>query len=148
MRKEAVIVALLILMSPIVLVNSMYSIESTHNISTKVTTTTDINVYAEAANFYIGKAGHVAMVLLAAGGHIEVPVDPSWPEFDGLVAMRIAGGIGHRWWLYYHHDICPEIPPTITLILHYNKSESEATPLAKSLADKVGDSLNLSLIHI
>lgn len=144
MRKEAVIVALLILMSPIVLVNSMYSIESTHNISTKVTTTTDINVYAEAANFYIGKAGHVAMVLLAAGGHIEVPVDPSWPEFDGLVAMRIAGGIGHRWWLYYHHDICPEIPPTITLILHYNKSESEATPLAKSLADKVGDSLNIT----
>ncbi len=144
MRKEAVIVALLILMSPIALVNSMYSIENTHNISTKVTTTTDINVYAEAANFYIGKAGHVAMVLLATGGHIEVPVDPSWPEFDGLVAMRIAGGIGHRWWLYYHHDICPEIPPTITLILHYNKSESEATPLAKSLADKVGDSLNIT----
>ena len=144
MKKAAVLLAILMFISPIVVVGNMYGIPNSNSTTTKVSATTDINVYAEAANFYIGKAGHVAMVLLAAGGSVEVPVDPSWPEFDGLIALRIAGGIGHRWWLYYHHDIYPEIPPMITLILYYNKSEAEATPLAKSLAEKISDSLNIT----
>lgn len=143
-KREAIVLALLVLVSSAAFVNATYG--STHNprIRIEASTTTDIGVYAEEANFLMGKAGHVAMVLLAAGGTIEIPIDTSWEELDGLLAMRIAGGIGHRWWLYYHHDICPEIPPMTTLILYYGKTEIEATPLAKGLANKIGSTLGIA----
>ena len=106
--------------------------------------TTDFGLYGEFASFYVGKGNATVMVLTSIGGAVEVPVNFSWPELEGLVGLRIGGGVGNRWWLYYHHDIYPEIPPIIALIMAYNLSESAAIPKAKSLAQKIGANVGVN----
>ncbi len=141
MKKIAIILLVWLVAGPVSLLAAGQQSEIK---TTQVSSTTDVGVYGEFANFYLGKGNATAMVLACIGGNVSVPVDFDWPEMDGLIALRIAAGVGHRWWLYYHHDIYPEIPPMVTLIMAYDSSITNAVDKAKSLSEKIGDNLNVT----
>ncbi len=142
MKKLAVVLAIWLFLAPA----AVFSLPRSNNTlkTTEASSTTDFGLYGEFATFYVGKGNATAMVLSSVGGSVEVPVNFSWEELDGLIALRIAGGVGHKWWLYYHHDIYPEIPPMRTLIMLYELPESQAVTKAKSLAQKIGAAVNVS----
>ena len=142
MRREIVAICLLFLMlAPAISTDVAWGSTQTEQYDAFLTT--DISVYGEFASFYMGKRAAIAMVLGCVGGNVEVPINTSWPEIRGLVALRIAAGIGHRWWLYYHHDIYPELPPMVTLITVYDLPRDAAISNATSLAEKLGSILGV-----
>ena len=143
MRKAAILILVFLLASPMLVFSR--PIQENEVIQKQASMTTTIDAYGEFANFYVGKNLSMAMVVTCIGGHIEVPIDPTWPELNYLQLLRIAGGVGHRWWLYYHHDIYPEIPPITTLIMVYGSTltESQAISQAKGLAQKISDAIGM-----
>ncbi|MGQ4892138.1 MAG: hypothetical protein ACP6IP_06580 [Candidatus Njordarchaeia archaeon] len=112
-----------------------FNTKSTTNISTKV----------EFLDVYLGKRTASVITYSYIGGNVEFPFAFNETEFQNLVALKLSVGVGYRWWLWYHRDIWPDIPPALVLTLVYREGASTAVPKAKSLAQKISDIYGIEL---
>lgn len=119
------------------------SLTPNNEISAK--STTDVPKYSEFLDIYLGKRNAVMVSYAQVGGSIEFPLNFSWSEMENLVLLRFSVGVGYRWWLWYHRDIWPDIPPGVALTLVYHEDPETAVPKAKDLAARISSIYGIPL---
>ena len=140
--KKIIISVLIVLMFLTMPLNAMVPKE---NIQSNPQSTTDIGQSAEFLDVFLGKRNAVLITYSSVGGQLSLPLNFTWSEFENLVALKVSIGVGYRWWLWYHRDIWPDIPPGLALTVVYKEGAETAVPKAKSLADKISDIYGIEL---